>query len=125
DVRWVVSSAEYRALAWQTFAFATRRVEELAAGREPGTWAVSLDADETILNNAQYEIERHGNPVEFDRESWKAWVARREATAVPGARQFLARVRALGGRVVIVTNRRLDEAAVTAAKLEALELPYD
>ena len=125
DVRWVVASAEYRAALWQAFDLATQRVEALAAGREPGTWAVSVDADETILGNVQYEVESSLRGAEFDPEAWTAWVARQEAVALPGARQFLERVRALGGVVAVVTNRRVHEAANTAANLDALGLPYD
>lgn len=125
DVRWVAASAEYRAAVWQAFALATHRIGELAAGREPGTWAVSVDADETVLGNIQYEIERQPYAFEFDRDAWKAWVERREAVALPGAREFLHRVHELGGRVVVVTNRRADEAAATEDNLRALDLPYD
>src|SRR5688500_8849376 len=49
DVRWVRDSAEYRALAAQAYALANRRLDELVAGRQPGTWAVALDVDETVL----------------------------------------------------------------------------
>lgn len=125
DVRWVVASAEYRAAVWQAFRLATERAEELAAGREPGTWAVSVDADETVLGNVQYEVERRDFAEEFDPDAWRDWVARREAIALPGARQFLQRVRALGGKVIVVTNRKVEEAADTEANLQALQLPYD
>jgi 5'-nucleotidase (lipoprotein e(P4) family) len=125
DVRWVWTAAEYRAALWQAFALATERVEELAAGREPGTWAVSLDADETVLSNVQYEIERRGHAVEFDRDAWKAWVERREAVALPGARRFMQRVHELGGKVIVVSNRRSDEHVATEANLRALQLPFD
>jgi 5'-nucleotidase (lipoprotein e(P4) family) len=117
----VTTAAEYHALAWQAFALAGERVEELAAGRAPGTWAVSVDADETLISNAQYEVET----VEFDAASWRAWVARREATALPGAREFLQRVHELGGRVAVVTNRKHEERADTEANLVALGLPFD
>jgi 5'-nucleotidase (lipoprotein e(P4) family) len=125
DVRWVRESAEYRAAAWQAFAMARERVEELAAGRAPGTWAVSVDGDETILDNSAYEVENARAGVDYDAASWRRWVARREAAAVPGAREFLERVRELGGLVVVVTNRKEAERADTEANLRALGLPFD
>ena len=125
DVRWVRESAEYRAAAWQAFALARERVEELAAGRAPGTWAVSVDADETVLDNSLYELEGARAGTGYDAETWRRWVARREAEAVPGAREFLERVRELGGRVVVVTNRKAHERADTDANLRALGLPFD
>jgi 5'-nucleotidase (lipoprotein e(P4) family) len=72
-----------------------------------------------------YEVESYLRGAAFDPAAWTAWVARREAVALPGARQFLERVRALGGLVAVVTNRRVHEAADTAANLDALGLPYD
>lgn len=125
DVRWVRESAEYRAAAWQAFALARERVEELAPGRAPGTWAVSVDADETVLDNSLYELESARAGTDYDPESWRRWVARREAAVVPGAREFLERVRELGGRVVVVTNRKAAERADTDANLRALGLPFD
>jgi 5'-nucleotidase (lipoprotein e(P4) family) len=125
DVRWVAASAEYRAAVWQAFDLATERVEELASGRAAGTWAVSVDADETILGNVGYEIERRHHETEFDQAAWQKWVDRRQAIALPGARQFLGRVRELGGLVVVVTNRRDAERSGTEGNLRMLGLPFD
>ena len=125
DVRWVRESAEYRAAAWQAFALARERVEELAAGRAPGTWAVSVDGDETILDNSAYEVELARAGGDYDAATWRRWIARRAAAAVPGAREFLERVRELGGLVVVVTNRKEAERADTEANLRALGLPFD
>ena len=61
----------------------------------------------------------------FSPESWNAWVKRREATPLPGAAEFLARVRALGGRIAIVTNRLQSECDDTAGGLRRAALVYD
>ena len=120
---WVQRSAEYYAAVIQVYRLATARVEQQASSRSPGTWAVVLDADETILSNLQYQIERVG--LGYSSESWTAWVRRREATPLPGAAGFLARVRALGGRIAIVTNRLDSECADTSALFEAQALAFD
>src|SRR5688572_29914849 len=52
-LRWVRNSAQFPAAAIQAYRLAARRVDEAAASRAPGTWAVSLDADETVLDNSQ------------------------------------------------------------------------
>jgi predicted secreted acid phosphatase len=52
-------------------------------------------------------------------------VTRREATPLPGAAAFLARVRALGGRIAIVTNRLESECADTRAVFDRFKLAYD
>jgi 5'-nucleotidase (lipoprotein e(P4) family) len=124
-IRWARSAAEHRALFLQVYAMATRRVEQEAASRAPGTWAVVLDADETVLDNSTYQLERARLGLPFDAASWHAWTARREAAPLPGAAAFLSRVRALGGKIAIVTNRTVSECPDTEAVFRARTLPYD
>ena len=124
-IRWVRDSAEHRALFLQIYRAATAHVEREAAGRAAGTWAVILDADETVIDNSLYQLERARLGLGFDRMSWHAWTARREAVPLPGARSFLARVRALGGKVAIVTNRAQSECPDTVAVFRAHDLAYD
>lgn len=124
-IRWVRGSAEHRALFLQVYREASAVVEAAAAERPAGTWAVVLDADETVIDNSLYQLERARAGLGFDRESWRAWTARREALPLPGAAAFLARVRELGGRIAIVTNRRQDECPDTEAVFQAQQLAYD
>jgi 5'-nucleotidase (lipoprotein e(P4) family) len=124
-VSWVRDAAEFHAVVLQTYRAATGRVEEQAAARTAGSWAVILDADETVINNLQYQIERGRLGLGFTPESWNAWVKRREATPLPGAARFLARVRELGGRIAIVTNRLGSECDDTEAVFRAHALMYD
>jgi len=123
EIRWVRSSAEYEALVRQVYRQAQAHVERAAAGRAAGTWGVILDADETVISNLTYQIEQAGKPHE--EAAWQAWAKRREATALPGAAAFLARVRALGGKIAIVTNRRAPVCDDTKAVFEARGLVYD
>jgi 5'-nucleotidase (lipoprotein e(P4) family) len=123
DIKWVQRSAEYYASILNTYRAATARVEQQSASHEPGTWAVILDADETIISNLQYQIERVGQG--YSPESWAAWVHRKEATPLPGAAAFLARVRQLGGRIAIVTNRLESECDDTRALFRTHQLPFD
>ena len=125
SIRWVRDAAEYRAATHQTYRMATAFVEAAAAGRTAGSWAVVLDADETVINNVTYQLERAQQGLGYSSESWTAWVRRREATPIPGAAAFLARVRALGGRIAIVTNRLQSECADTAAVFERHQLAHD
>ena len=113
SLRWVRDAAEYRTAVLQTYRVAAAAVTAASAGRPPGTWAVILDGDETVISNLQYQIERVQGHQPFTTESWHARVVRRESTPLPGAAAFLARVRELGGRVAIVTNRLGSECADT------------
>ena len=124
-IRWARGSAEHRAAFLQVYRLATEHVEREAGARAKGSWAVVLDADETVIDNSSYQLEqaRRGRP--FDARSWSEWVKRREATPLPGAAAFLERVHALGGRVAIVTNRSAAECPDTEAVFKAHALLYD
>jgi acid phosphatase len=125
DVHWVRNAVEYQAHSLQTYRAATRRVEELASGRPPGTWAVSVDADETAISNSLYEKERQLRKVEHSPERWAKWVRRLEAPPLPGAVEFLSRVRELGGKIAVVTNRGQPLCAETEADFRKYSIPYD
>jgi 5'-nucleotidase (lipoprotein e(P4) family) len=125
SLRWVRDAAEYQAALWQVYRLATERVEAQARTRTAGAWAVILDADETVISNLTYQVERARAGQAYSSESWRAWVARREATPLPGAGRFLSRVRTLGGRIAIVTNRLQSECSDTEAVFQAHELAFD
>jgi 5'-nucleotidase (lipoprotein e(P4) family) len=125
SIKWVRASAEYVAAFEQTYRLATARVEAAAAGRAASTWAVVLDADETVIDNAQYQEERARAGLPFSDESWDQWVKRREATPLPATATFLTRVHALGGRIAIVTNRFVSQCADTQAVFARYALSFD
>jgi 5'-nucleotidase (lipoprotein e(P4) family) len=125
SIRWVRDAVEYRAAVVQAYRTAIAHVEAESRTRKAGTWAVILDADETIISNVTYQLERARLGLGFSPESWNQWVRRREATPLPGAAAFLARVRALGGRIAVVTNRLASECDDTAAVFERHALVYD
>jgi 5'-nucleotidase (lipoprotein e(P4) family) len=120
DIHWVRSAAEYRALALQTYRAATVRVQQLASGRTPGSWAVILDADETVLDNSEYQRRIAVRGARYDTASFHAWARERSAPLVPGADTFLAEVQRLGGSIAIVTNRDEPVCADTRANLDAV-----
>lgn len=125
STHWVRSSAEYRAIFLQTYALATQHLEELAADRQPGTWAVAIDADETAISNSKYDLELQRAGVETTDELWSAWVARREAPPLPGVVDFLATVHALGGYIAVVTNRAAKLCHDTEENFRAFDIPFD
>jgi len=124
-IRWARDSAEHRAVYLQVYRAATAYVEAAAAKHPDGGWAVVLDADETVIDNSPYELERDRLGKPFDPASWHAWTQRREAVPLPGAAAFLARVHELGGRIAIVTNRAVSECPDTEAVFRAHALPFD
>jgi len=125
EVRWTERSAEMRALARQAYQVAGARLDAMRATL-PARWGVVLDIDETVLSNLTYQRERAELGLGYSSPSWLAWVKRRAATAMPGATEYLGKVRALGGKIVFVTNRKADgECAPTEANLAAVGLVYD
>ena len=124
-LHWFRNSAERRAIALQTYRWATERIEKVAQGHEAGSWGVILDADETVLDNSTYEKDLLGRRLTHTPELWTAWVARKAAPAIPGAAGFIGHVRALGGRVAIVSNRTEAECPDTAANLASLGVSYE
>ena len=124
-IRWFAAAAEQRATYVQTYRFATATIERAAQGRPAGSWAVILDADETVIDNSPYEIQQARLGVPYDSVTWDAWVKRGAARALPGAVEFTSRVHALGGRVVIVTNRDQVYCDVTRENIIRVGVPAD
>lgn len=122
---WYAASAEQEAVYRQTYRLAAERLEQLVAVRPPGTWAVVLDADETVLDNVAYQIWLDRRGATYSTDTWQDWVEREEATPLPGAVEFLQRVRELGGMIAIVSNRREELRAATEANLRRHDVPWD
>jgi 5'-nucleotidase (lipoprotein e(P4) family) len=124
-VHWARTSAEYRVLAMQVYRLAREHVLSAAAGRVPRTWAVILDVDETVLDTSSYAKERMAAGAGFDDASWAEHVGRGADPPVPGARVFLDAVRARGGVIALVSNRREPICEDTRHNLEAEHVPFD
>jgi 5'-nucleotidase (lipoprotein e(P4) family) len=125
EIRWFRNSTEYRALARQAFQVASDRLPELARGLASQSWAVILDADETVLDNSEYQRRRAAADSGYTEASWALWVHERAAPAVPGAPELTHMVHTLGGRVAIVTNRADSLCADTRANLQTAKIETD
>src|SRR4030095_4570254 len=130
-ILWTQSSAEYRALAYQTFVLARLRLDEnlrsheLRRNRGRSTQrAVIVDADETVLDNSRFQAELVLRGLPYDAKAWHDWCERAEAGAVPGAVDFLTYAARRGGTVFYITNRRQAEKAGTIANLQKLSFPH-
>jgi acid phosphatase len=123
---WIQSSAEYRAVALQTYALARRALD--AALAEPAALppAIMLDLDETALDNTRYAARsiRKNKMFLFD-DDWTRWVAESAADAVPGAAEFLVYAESRGVTPFYITNRGTDMEAATRANLQKLGFPVD
>ena len=84
SARWLYVSAEYQAIVRQTYVLAADLIDDMAGDHEPGSWAVTLDADETVISNASYEWKLASQNLESTQERWNAWVKSQEAVPMPG-----------------------------------------
>jgi 5'-nucleotidase (lipoprotein e(P4) family) len=130
-ILWTQSSAEYRALAYQTFVLARLRLDENLRSRElrgntrqsSQRAAVIVDADETVLDNSRFQAELVLRGLPYDSQAWRTWCQRAEAGAVPGAVDFLTYAARRGVVVFYITNRPQAEKAGTIANLQKLGFP--
>jgi 5'-nucleotidase (lipoprotein e(P4) family) len=127
SILWTQSSAEYRAVAYQTFVLARLRLDENLRSRKlrgsPQRAAVIVDADETVLDNSRFQAELILRGLPYDPQAWRAWCQRAEAGAVPGALDFLTYAARRGVMVFYITNRRQAEKVGTIANLQKLGFP--
>ena len=124
-LHWARTAAEHRAVYEQTFRWIGERVAAQAQGRDRGTWAVIMDADETVLGNSEYQLRRARQGLGYTPKSWNAWVREEAAPALPGAVALVRRIREMGGRVAIVSNRDEEVCDPTRRNLEAVGLDVD
>jgi acid phosphatase len=139
-VLWVQRSAEYKAIALQTFQSARLALME---GLKDRSWtaapeqkqgyqalppAIILDLDETVLDNGEFNLKQVREGATYSEPVWQAWVNQQRARAIPGAAEFLNFARARGVAIFYVTNRACEGAIdkdPTAGNLRRLHFPVE
>ena len=124
-LNWVTQSREYKAVCLQTYANAWEKVAA-AAQKESGPWAIVMDLDETVLDNSGYQRHLEARGEAYSQESWEEWVLKKEATLVPGAKEFISKIRALPrARIIFISNRYARNTNPTRVNLQKLGLAGD
>jgi 5'-nucleotidase (lipoprotein e(P4) family) len=121
---WTQTSAEYRALCYQSFNVAQMNLDAFLAsysGSKPV--AIIVDADETVIDNSAYEAWLIGQDFGYSSKTWTPWMAAAEAKAIPGAAEFLNYANGRGVDVFYVTNRKMVGYEGTEKNLKALGFP--
>ncbi|MEA1928586.1 MAG: HAD family acid phosphatase [Candidatus Auribacterota bacterium] len=121
DVVWVKRSEAYKCCVQQAYLNAMDRLRDLAKDKKVGTWCVVLDADETVISNVAFQM----TGLSYSSKRWTQWCEKSAATLLPGAKEFCGLARELGGKVIIVTNRKGHLQAVTVENFNNLDFPYD
>jgi 5'-nucleotidase (lipoprotein e(P4) family) len=105
---WIQTSAEFRALCYQTYNLAKMNLDlALSSGKSAKKLAIIVDADETIIDNSDYEAFLIGKDFGYSSNTWNKWMDAAEAQAVPGAVDFLNYAVNKGVEVFYITNRRI------------------
>lgn len=107
-VAWQQNSGEVNALRYQAYNSAMNYVDELVKEKTTKPYAVTLDIDETIIDNsphAGYEIK---NSDPYSSENFNKWIQKADAKAIPGAKEFTDYAKSKGIEVFYVSNRKED-----------------
>lgn len=137
SVLWTQTSVEFAAVTKQTYRMATFRLDEALADtgwtasleqQEMSSYgllrpAVVLDVDETVLDNSRYQARLVLENQEYSTSTWQDWVREENATAIPGALEFVREAERRGISVVYLSNRRAATEESTRANLRALGFP--
>ncbi len=121
---WMQTSAEYRALCYQTYNLARMNLDQILStyiGEKP--LAIIVDADETVIDNSAYEAFLIGNDFGYSSDTWNPWMAAAEAKAIPGAVEFLNYANQKTVEIFYITNRRIVGYDGTALNLKELGFP--
>lgn len=114
---WMQSSAEYRANTTQAYNTALKNIDAAlrdrrwtAAKEQTGACAalppaVVMDIDETVLDNSRYMGKLVLEGGQWSQATWDEWLALKEATAVPGAVDFINAMKNRRVRVIFISNR--------------------
>lgn len=122
---WMQTSAEFRALSYQSFNLAKMILDKyLSFYSGSKTVAVIVDADETVIDNSAYEAFLIGNDFGYSSKTWNPWMAAAQAKAMPGATEFLNYAKDKGVEIFYITNRKMVGYDGTEKNLKALGFPY-
>ena len=122
---WVQSSAEFRAMCYQAFNLAKMNLEAFLSTYD-GTKkvAVSVDVDETLVDNSPYEAMLIGNNFGYSSKTWGPWHASGEVKAYPGAVEFLNYCKLRGVEVFYITNNKVKFYDHVSRNLKSLGFPF-
>jgi len=122
---WTQTSAEFRALAYQSFNYARLLFDRDLKSKHKGKMkrAIVVDVDDTVMDNSRYEASLVLQHKDFTAADFTDWCQRRVAGALPGAVDFLSYAHSKGARVFYVTNRRPEDRECTSENLIKLGFP--
>ena len=120
DVRWVTSSSEYKYNCIQTYQMAYHAIlDECRKSENP---VIVMDLDETVLDNSNYQVGLSEKNESYNPESWSVWVNQEEANLVPGAKEFIDKVRKTNVKIIFLSNRMNKNLEATISNMKKLDI---
>lgn len=120
---WFQTSGEYRALCYQAYNLAKMKLDRDLENKHNRKRAVVLDLDETVLDNSYGGADEIKSKQGWDQDSFNRWVAKKAATAIPGAREFLQYAVSRRVEVIYISNRLQNQKDDTYENLKRLDIP--
>ncbi|MFT3884103.1 MAG: 5'-nucleotidase, lipoprotein e(P4) family [Flavobacteriales bacterium] len=111
------ASAEVYRLYQQGYELARIRLDQNLQRPHTLPPAVIVDIDETVLDNSPYQVTGVKNAHTYQPAEWTAWCNKARAKALPGAVEFLKYAAGRGCAVFYISNRSVEEKAVTIRNL--------
>ena len=121
DIRWVVKSKEYDAICEQTYKNAWNNLSYVLS-QSDSLSCIVMDLDETILDNSEYQIKLIENNEKFNQDNWSRWVKLEEAKLIPGAKNFIDKVRESQINIVFLSNRMIENERATIENMKKLNI---
>jgi len=122
---WVQTSAEFRALCYQSFNLAKMNLDAfLSSYSGSKKVAISVDVDETLIDNSVYQAFLIGNDFGYSSKTWGPWQSSGLATPYPGSIEFLNYARLRGVEVFYITNIKMKYYEPAGKKLKAMGYPF-
>ncbi len=121
------TSAEYRAVCYQTFVLAELRLRQAitTSPKDSRKMVVVMDLDETVVDNGGFQTWMLRNGRAYDQSMFDRWeeFGGDQVSLIPGAKEFILTAESLGVTVVHISNRNDRFREQTKRTLTRLGIP--
>ncbi|MPQ44648.1 5'-nucleotidase, lipoprotein e(P4) family [Clostridium tarantellae] len=119
---WQQESGEAKALRYQAYNSAMKYIDELSANPGDKPYAVTLDLDETVVDNVPWPAYMIKHNELATNDNWNNWCRKVDAKAIDGAKEFTDYAKEHGIEVFYVSNRSNEVLPHTIENMKKLNL---
>jgi len=123
-IHWYRNSAERNAIYHEVFLMAENVIQNQVKTLrlKKHQWGIIADIDETLLDNSQWNYD---HDVLGKTASWEDYAALANSHPIPGAKEFINHIHAMGGYINLISNRHATLQAATEKNLKELGIYFD